>query len=107
VDLGTTPGRPNAAYDVASNVASALPWMLGMVGAIALCFTLMVGREQSNWSRLMIATLAVAEFVLTLLLSLGTVAVAAPLAVCVVAGIVSIAMFFVWLRRDELAQREQ
>jgi len=107
VDLGTTPGRPNVAYDVASNVASALPWMLGMVGAIALCFAFVVGGEQSNWSRALTATLAVTELVLAVLLSLGTVDVPVALAVCVVAGVVSIAIFLIWLHRDELAEPEQ
>lgn len=107
VDLGTTPGRPNVAYDVASNVASALPWMLGMVGAIALCFAFVVGGKQSNWSRALTATLAVTQLVLAVLLSLGTVDVPVALAVCVVAGVVSIAIFLIWLHRDELAEPEQ
>ena len=91
--------RPNHVYDIADTITTRLPWMLGFVGAMALLGAFVVTARQSIWPNWVSWALAVANLTLVLLLWLGGQEVASALALAAVAGLVSIALFVVWLFR--------
>jgi nitrate reductase gamma subunit len=98
-DPGTPPEGPNDVYNIAHSISTALPWILGFVGTMALLGAFVVTARKSIGPRWVNWALAVANLALVLLLWLAGKGLATALALAAVSGLVSISLFIVWLRQ--------
>lgn len=98
---GTTPGRPNAAFDIASSVATTLAWILAIIGGLGVLVAIFVGRHSSSRPWIVTIGIVIAELLLAMVMRRIGVDSALTLALCVMAGLVSVGVFLAWLLRDQ------